>query len=358
MLTHQSNYTKLHIGPIGKSELGQVIQNYSKQNIIVIVDENSHDECLSYLIENFPILEKSEIVLLPNGEENKVMEVCFQVWESFTEHNYGRSDLVINLGGGVVTDMGGFIASIFKRGMNFINIPTSLLGMVDAAIGGKNGIDLNQYKNQLGTFVHPLHVFIDTEFLQTLPGEEIFNGYAEMLKHALIKDKSLWNKLKEIHNEDELIKEEIIYQSVMIKNFIIEEDPHEGGLRKILNFGHTVGHALESYFMTSSPISHGHAVALGMCAEAYISWQRGHLEQDDFKEVENTITRSFPMINLSPTNIEEIIKLMYQDKKNSEGKILCTLLLGIGNSIYNVAINEEEIGNSLFHLTLLSKINN
>ena len=355
MLSHQSKYSKIHIGSIANSEFGQLIQDYSDRNVIVIVDENSHDDCLSYLIENFPVLENSEIVLLPNGEENKVMEVCFQVWESFTAHNYSRSDLVINLGGGVVTDMGGFIASIFKRGMNFINIPTSLLGMVDAAIGGKNGIDLNKYKNQLGTFVHPMHVFIDTEFLKTLPGEEIFNGYAEMLKHALIKDKLLWNQLKIIKTEKELIQEDIIYKSILIKNNIIDEDPNEGGLRKILNFGHTIGHALETYFMSSSPISHGHAVALGMCAEAYISWQRKQLTQEQFKEIESTITRSFPMINLSPMNVEEIIKLMYQDKKNVKGKIMCTLLMGIGNSIFNVVLNEEEIGNSLFHLTLLSK---
>ena len=350
-----SKFSKTEIGPLKASSLSLVLEKYQGHNFIIIVDENSHDACLEYFLGQFPSLEDAEVVLLPNGEENKVMEVCFQVWQSFTKHMYSRSDLVINLGGGVVCDMGGFIASIFKRGMNFINIPTSLLAMVDASIGGKNGIDLDDFKNQLGTIRHPSHVFIDKEFLKTLPVEEVFNGYAEMLKHALIKNKSHWEEIKNIHSEEELIQESIIYQSVLIKSTIIDEDPNEGGIRKLLNFGHTVGHALESFFMRASPISHGHAVALGMCAEAHISFQRAYLSQDEFKEVESTIIRSFPMVSLSPENIKEIIQLMYQDKKNSKNKILCSLLTGIGKADFNFELNEDEIGNSLLHLTLLAR---
>ncbi len=348
----------IEIGSLLDSSFSSVLEKYKKLNIIIIVDENTHDSCLEFLITNFPELENAEIILLPCGEENKVMEVCFQVWNAFTEYGFGRKDLVINLGGGVVTDMGGFIASVYKRGMNFINIPTSLLGMVDAAIGGKTGIDLNNFKNQLGTFAHPSHIFIDRDFLNTLPAEEIFNGYAEMLKHALVRDKELWDRIKIIHSEEDLTTNEVIYNSVKIKASIIEDDPTEGGLRKILNFGHTVGHALESYYMDKTSISHGHAVALGMIAEAYISMKQDRITEVEYKEIEKTITGSFPMITLEPDDIKEVIQLMHQDKKNDKGKIRCTLLTGIGISEYDIVIKEEEIALSLLHLSLLSKVSN
>lgn len=306
------------------------------------------------MITSFPELERAEIILLPCGEENKVMEVCFQVWQAFTEYGFGRKDLVINLGGGVVTDMGGFIASIYKRGLKFINIPTSLLGMVDASIGGKTGIDMDRYKNQLGTFSHPTHIFIDPIFLQTLPEEEIFNGYAEMVKHALIKDVDLWEKIRVIHSEEELTTIDNIYTSVKIKTDIVDGDPTEKGERKILNFGHTIGHALESYFLDKTAISHGHAVALGMCAEAFISLKRNWISKEIFKDIEATITASFPMISLNADEVSAVISLMYQDKKNESGKILGSILQGIGDCSYDVELTEDEIGESLFHLSLLA----
>jgi 3-dehydroquinate synthetase len=211
-----TNY-QVEIGSLLESSFSNVLSSFSGHKIIIIVDENTHDNCLDYLITSFNELERAEIVLLPTGETNKVMEVCFQVWQALTEYNVSRKDLIINLGGGMVSDMGGFIASIYKRGLKFINVPTSLLGMVDAAIGGKNGIDLEGYKNQLGTFSHPSHIFIDPVFLATLPGEEIFNGYAEMLKHALIQDKDLWLKIQKIHSENDLIQLDVIHSSVLIK---------------------------------------------------------------------------------------------------------------------------------------------
>jgi 3-dehydroquinate synthase len=344
----------VEIGNLEDGSLKYLLQQYKDHRLIILVDENTHDCCLEYLLTSFKELERAEIILLPVGEENKVMEVCFQVWQAFTEYGFSRKDLVINVGGGIVTDMGGFIASIFKRGMNFVNIPTTLLGMVDASIGGKTGIDLDQYKNQLGTFCHPQKIFIDTKFLETLPAEEIFNGYAEMLKHALIRDKKLWNDIKTIHSEEELIQEDVIYASVKIKTEIIDLDPKEGGLRKILNFGHTIGHALESYFLDKTPISHGHAVALGMCAEAFISWKQNRISKDEFLEIEETITSSFPMISLDADDVTKVIEFMHQDKKNESGKILCSLLDGIGNCGYNISISEKESGDALFHLSLLA----
>ena len=354
MKTLFNTETKIEIGSITEGSLTKVLHEFKNHNLIIIVDENTHDCCLEYMITSFPELERAEVILLPVGEENKVMEVCFQVWQAFTEYGFGRKDLVINLGGGVVTDMGGFIASIFKRGLKFINIPTSLLGMVDASIGGKTGIDLDHFKNQLGTFSYPTHVFIDPIFLGTLPGEEIFNGYAEMLKHALIKDKKLWSKIRTIHAEEDLTKPDIIWTSVKIKNEIVASDPNEKGERKILNFGHTIGHALESYFLDKTPISHGHAVALGMCAEAFISMKRTLLSKEEFKDIQTTITASFPMISLNADEVSAVISLMYQDKKNESGKILGSILDGIGSCIFDVELSEKEIGESLFHLSLLA----
>ena len=349
----EGNYCRLEIGSILEGGFQAYLKTFENQKIVILVDENTHDYCLEYLITSFPELERAEIMLLPCGEENKVMEVCFQVWQAFTEYHVERKDLVINLGGGVVTDMGGFIASIYKRGLTFIHVPTSLLGMVDAAIGGKNGIDLNGYKNQLGTITQPACVFIDSGFLGTLPAEEIFNGYAEMLKHALIGDVALWEEIRHIQSEEELIQQEVIVKAIRVKTNIIEQDPLEGGLRKKLNFGHTVGHALESYFFQSTPISHGHAVALGMIAESYISMKRNLLTKEAYKEIESTIIRSFPMIELQAEDVSQVISLMYQDKKNEAGQIRSCLLEGIGTCLYDQEVKEEEIGESLFHLTLL-----
>ena len=348
-----TNY-QVEIGSIFESSFSNVLSAFSGHKIIIIVDENTHDNCLDYLITSFNELERAEIVLLPTGETNKVMEVCFQVWHALTEYNVSRKDLIINLGGGMVSDMGGFIASVYKRGLKFINVPTSLLGMVDAAIGGKNGIDLDGYKNQLGTFSHPSHIFIDPLFLATLPGEEIFNGYAEMLKHALIQDKDLWLKIQKIHSENDLIQLDVIHSSVLIKTKIIDKDPLEGGLRKILNFGHTIGHALEGYQLNKRQISHGHAVALGMCAEAHISMKRKFISIEEFRDIEATITASFPMVSIELDEVPEIISFMYQDKKNHSGKILCSLLKGIGSAVYDIEIDEAEIGEALLHLNLLA----
>ena len=350
----EGKYCRLEIGSILTGGFQSFLKGFDNQKILIIVDENTHDCCLEYLITSFPELERAEIMLLPNGEENKVMEVCFQVWQAFTEYQVERKDLVINLGGGVVTDMGGFIASVYKRGLTFIHIPTTLLGMVDAAIGGKNGIDLNGFKNQLGTITQPAQVYIDPGFLSTLPAEEIFNGYAEMLKHALIGDADLWSQIRLIQSEEELIQEDVIVKSIRVKTVIIEQDPMEGGLRKKLNFGHTVGHALESYFFQSTPLSHGHAVALGMIAESFISMRRSILSKEAYKDIESTIIRSFPMIELNADDVSMVIGLMYQDKKNEAGQIRSCLLEGIGNCLFDQVLNEDEIGEALFHLTLLA----
>jgi 3-dehydroquinate synthase len=349
------NYS-IEIGSVLESSLNDLLlKTYANSKIVIIVDENTHDFCLEYILTSFDHLKDAEVMLLPVGEENKVMEVCFQVWQALSDYQVGRKDLVINLGGGVVTDMGGFIAAIYKRGIDFVNIPTSLLGMVDASIGGKTGIDLGAFKNQLGVFKDPCTIYIDPVFLGTLPDVELLNGYAEMLKHGLIKDRDHWNTLKQVKSLDELINEQWIKDSVQIKFDIVKSDPFEKGERKLLNFGHTVGHAIEGFLLDKEPIGHGHAVAIGMVAESYISYKQERLSKADYYEIELILTDKFPLIHFEEEEISEIIQLTKNDKKNESNKINCTLLNKIGEGVINCEVKEEEIRNTLLYLNELTK---
>lgn len=334
----------IEVGSIEDSSLTQLIEtSYSHSKIVIMVDENTHDYCLEYLLTTFDFLKEAEVMLLPAGEENKVMEVCFQVWEALTEYGIGRTDLIINLGGGVVTDMGGFIASIYKRGVDFIHIPTSLLAMIDASIGGKTGVDLGVFKNQLGVFNQPKAIFIDPTFLQTLPVEEKRNGFAEMLKHGLVADDKHWNNIKGKTVESLTLQD--IVDSVSIKFEIVEEDPNEKNSRKKLNFGHTIGHAIEGYLLQKEPISHGYAVAIGMLVEAGISFDEQKISEDEFNEIRTIILRNFQLIAFDSEEIISIVAIMQNDKKNSSNKINFSLLNGIGSCEINCEFESEGLMN-------------
>jgi len=352
---------KIEIGSIVSSSFEHLLTDkYAHSRKIILVDENTHDQCLEYMITSFPVLEEAEVMLLPVGEENKVMEVCFQVWEALSEYGMVRSDVVINLGGGVVTDMGGFIASVFKRGLDFINVPTTLLGMVDAAIGGKNGIDLGPYKNQLGVFEHPVAIYIDPIFLQTLPVEELVSGYAEMIKHTLIADKEQWKLVHQLDPIKLLASkhyETLIVRSVEIKTTVVNADPKEAGMRKILNFGHTIGHAIEGFCLQTEPIAHGHAVALGMIAESYISFKREKISQRELLEITNYLTQIYPHIPLDESDKNDVLELMKHDKKNERNTVMCVLLDGIGNCIYNQPITEKEAYEALLYVDSVYTLN-
>lgn len=351
MINFYSENTSIEVGSIVDSTFNDsILKKYADQKIVIIVDENTHDYCLEYLITTFDALKEAEVMLLPEGEENKVMEVCFQVWQALSEYQVGRKDLVLNLGGGVVTDMGGFIAAVYKRGVEFVNIPTSLLGMVDASIGGKTGIDLGAFKNQLGVFKNPLKTYVDPLFLGTLPDHELLNGYAEMLKHGLIRSREQWDKLKQILALDDLKNINLIQDSIKIKFDIVNNDPHEKGERKLLNFGHTVGHAIEGYLLDKEPIGHGLAVAIGMVAEAYLSFKRDLLNKADYFEIEMVLTEKFPMIKFSENDINEIVLLTRNDKKNVSNSINCTLLKEIGEAQIDCVVSEDEIKDALKHL--------
>ena len=334
-------------GPLLNSSFSSVLAPFASRKIAILVDENTHDHCLEFLITGFEALAEAEVIMLPAGEENKVLEVCFQVWETLTEAGFGRHDLLINLGGGMVTDLGGFVASVYKRGLAFINVPTSLLAMVDAAVGGKTGIDFAGYKNQIGTFTAAQVTYIDTGFLHTLPSQEWANGFAELLKHALISDSQLWQDLSKIQDIQNELRAETIQQGVQIKVDIVAQDPTENGLRKILNFGHTIGHALESYYLnTETPLSHGHAVAIGLLLESHLSVELSTLTKEEFLSIETRIKSSYAL--QIPNDAEGLWALMQQDKKNDNGEVRMCMLSQIGACVFDQKLAFEDFEKVLF----------
>ena len=317
---------------IGKNSLSKLdISTYSK--VAILVDENTKRDCLHKL----PKIENALVIEIKSGEEYKNISTCNFIWEQLTINNFDRNSLLINLGGGVIGDIGGFCAATYKRGLEFIHIPTTLLSMVDASVGGKVGIDFKGFKNQIGIFNNPNAVLIYPKFLETLDENELKSGFAEVVKHALILDDSLWLKLKNTPFTD-LDWEDIIDASVQIKNKIVLADPFEKGERKKLNFGHTFGHAIESYYLEKgTPISHGEAVFMGMILETEIS----NLSETDKKKIKNYILSNFSL-PYTP-NKSNLHKFLINDKKNQNGKINFTLLSGIGNCSFDNLFSLDEL---------------
>jgi len=301
--------------------------------IAILVDENTKRDCFSKL----PKLDNSIIIEIKSGEENKNINTCNFIWKQLTKYNFDRNSLLINLGGGVIGDMGGFCASTYKRGIDFIQIPTTLLAMVDASIGGKLGINFNVLKNQIGIFSYPKTVLINPLFLETLPDNQLKSGFAEVVKHALISDKNLWNRLRNTSFEEQNW-EEIIETSIQIKNKIVLSDPLEKGERKQLNFGHTFGHAIESYYLEKgTSILHGEAVFMGILLEIEIS----SLSDLVKSEIKKYILSSFSLPHCP--NKSDLIKYLKNDKKNSDGKISFSLLNKIGNCTIDNLFSEDEL---------------
>lgn len=324
--------------------INEFIDSISYSSVFILVDENTEQNCLPILLDNLITKLPIEIISIEAGEENKNIQTCSGVWEALSELGADRKSLLINLGGGVITDLGGFVASTFKRGIDFINIPTTLLSMVDASVGGKTGVDLGALKNQVGLIINPQMVLVDTHYLKTLPKDEYRSGYAEMLKHGLIQDNTYWEILadyKQISTEGII---EHIHNSVAIKNKIVLEDPLEDGLRKILNYGHTLGHAIESYCLTTenkNKLLHGEAIAIGMILEARIASQLtglSHKECDEIKQVFNSI---YPKVNFNEHEIKEILALLKFDKKNSHGIIKFALIESIGKAVIDIEVPNE-----------------
>lgn len=326
--------------------LNTFIEENSYSTIFILTDTNTNEYCISRFLPFLATEKTIEIIEIEPGESEKNITTCVEIWTILTELGGDRKSLLINIGGGVITDIGGFVASTFKRGIDFIHIPTTLLAMVDASVGGKNGVDLGNLKNQIGVINVPKMVLIDTEYLATLPKNEMRSGLAEMLKHGLIADAEYWSRFKELSNLDYADFDELIHRSIEIKNEIVMQDPTENGIRKALNFGHTLGHAIESYFLENEnkkTLLHGEAIAVGMILESYISWQKKLLSAVEYLEIKNVINAVFETIDFEENDLQPILDLLIHDKKNEYGKIQFALLDGIGNIKINQEVENELI---------------
>lgn len=343
----QSIGHNIYLGSDAWEDLDDLLKSkrYTGCRKFIMVDENTVNHCLPVLLAKTEELADAEIIETESGEKNKSLDICYQLWSAMSELEADRKSLLINLGGGVICDMGGFVAATYKRGIDFINIPTTLLAQVDAAIGGKTGVDLKNIKNQVGLFAFPEAVFVMPEFLDTLPPAQLKSGFAEVVKHGLIADRSYWNLIHEIKKLRNDITEDVIFQSLKIKNNVVVEDPEEGNWRKILNFGHTIGHAFESYSLEHDrkPISHGEAVAAGMICEAFLSHRKLGLGRNDLHEIVCFILRMFDPYPVKKEAFTEFITLMRNDKKNVKGEIRFTLLSRIGSAEVDKPCSEEEI---------------
>ena len=343
-----TNYS-VYFNETGYEKLASYLVPTHYSKIFILVDDNTSQYCLQHLLNNLATEVEIEIIELESGEVHKNISTCNEVWAALSELGADRKSIIINLGGGVISDLGGFVACTFKRGIDFINIPTTLLSMVDASIGGKNGVDLGNLKNQIGIIREPKAVIVDTQFLNTLPQNEMRSGLAEMLKHGLIFDKKYWDKFKSLKDLSAEDLNHLIHQSIQIKNTIVCEDLTENGIRKSLNFGHTLGHAIESYFLENedkASLLHGEAIAVGMILESYISREKGLLKNEEYQEIKYIINDIFERIEFTQNEIEKIIELLIFDKKNEFGKVQFALLDGIGKIKINQESNNELIYNA------------
>ncbi len=322
---------------IRKQELIDFLQNCNNQmrKIFVLCDTNTQKHCLPLLLKKFPQTKSASVYSVNPGEAFKTIETATAFWKFLLQQQADKHTVIVNLGGGVITDLGGFAASLFKRGVDFIHVPTTLLAMVDAAVGGKNGVNIDSYKNQSGTIVLPEYVYIDTDFLETLQRDEKVNGYAEMIKHALVADKLFYKSLSEQRNFEAL---QIIEKAIAIKQSIVASDPYEINERKLLNFGHTIAHALESmYHLQRQNISHGKAVAVGIIVESYLSCKMGFISEAALNEITGFVQSLFKFDD-KDFNVEKLLPFMMADKKNKQGQLRFTLLESIGKGVVDIPV--------------------
>lgn len=330
--------------PLNQLKLFFENNHYSK--IVVLVDENTQQLCYPKIQHLIPA---HGTLCIPTGEANKTLVVCEKIWQLLSDIHADRDSLLVNLGGGMLCDIGGFAAGCYKRGISYLNIPTTLLAMADASVGSKTGIDFNGFKNQIGLFNPARAVYIATSFLETLPERELLSGFAEVIKHYLIADAVAFKKLI----TDKLLLRQLHWQSIVQKNVaiktkLVEQDPQENNVRKALNFGHTVGHAVETHFLKqNNPVLHGEAVAIGMISESYISQQHNTVSQSELAAITHLIMQYFCLPQIPENHFNEILQWMQQDKKKSAGENRFTLLNGIGNFLINQQVNTEVIIASL-----------
>ncbi len=319
-------------------------KQYSK--IAVLVDENTHQHCLP-VVKN-ALRNEIFTIEIPSGEQHKTLETSQLVWSEMLQHGLDRHSLLVNLGGGVIGDLGGFCAATFMRGIDFVQVPTTLLSMADSSIGGKLGVDFHFVKNIIGVFQNPQSVFIDPVFLNSLPKEELRSGFAEIFKHGLIADAALWQGLQAVHDLERVEWMEFLPASLAVKKRIVEADPHEKGIRKALNFGHTVGHAVESFSLQNGrPLLHGEAVALGIVCEAFLSHRMAWLPEESLEAISAFVQRFYPPYFFEKTDFPAILELMKKDKKNKNGRIHCSLLPALGEVWVDQVCDEKTLEESL-----------
>ncbi len=332
------------ISPISES-LKTFLETKSYSKIIVLTDTNTKRFCYSVIKDLLP---KHTLITVKHGEENKNLQTCEQIWSAMTDAQLDRHALMINLGGGVIGDMGGFCAATYKRGIDFIQIPTTLLSQVDASVGGKLGIDFQGFKNHLGVFTLPNAVLIDPVFLETLSEREKRSGFAEILKHCLIQDGEKWQEIRKKDLADQDLPD-LIAHSVEIKKKVVEQDPTEKGLRKILNFGHTLGHAIETFFLPQGKkrLFHGEAIAAGMVCEAYIAYTRGLIDERTLEQVEEFIFSIYGKVDIAEADFDTIIGLTLQDKKNKGKEVRFSLINAAGSCLYDIVVSKNEMKKAL-----------
>lgn len=324
------------------SQLNNFIAELKPSMILLLVDENTHNHCLPMLLLNLETTVPFEIIEIESGEELKNIDTAKQLWEILAEFKADRNALVINIGGGVITDMGGFVASTYKRGIKFINVPTTLLAMCDASLGGKTGIDLGFLKNMVGTFSNAEEIFVYPYFLKSLAFEELRSGFAEMLKHGLIADKKHWQDLITIDGISVENISPLIQTSMAIKENVVEVDFKEQNIRKTLNFGHTFGHAFESLFLAlEKPIPHGEGVVMGMICETYLSEHLKYISAEEADYIVSNLQKFYPYQNIEQFSDDQILDLMQNDKKNSSGDIKFSLLSQVGNGNYDIKVDQN-----------------
>ena len=342
----KANDSIVHFNSKCYTSLNQHIKENNFSKIFILVDENTHLHCLPKFMENLETDKTIEIIEIESGEINKTIDTCVGVWNTLSELDADRKSLMINIGGGVITDLGGFVACTFKRGITYINVPTSLLSMVDASVGGKTGVDLGSLKNQIGVISNPDLVLIDTKYLDTLPKEQMRSGLAEMLKHGLITGESYWGKFQDLSKLSLNDIDELIHESVIIKRNVVVEDPFENGLRKTLNFGHTLGHAIESYFLSNSnktTLLHGEAIIIGMILASYISTKIAGLDKDITLNIKKLFLSLYDKVEIKESDYPIIIELLKYDKKNNHGNINFVLLESIGTCKLDCLVDNDTI---------------
>jgi 3-dehydroquinate synthase len=324
--------------------MAQAIAECEHDKLFILADQTTDRLCLP-LIRDYDFIKGAHKIVIGDTDSNKTLESVAHVWQELGRHGATRHSLMINLGGGMITDLGGFAASTFKRGIQFINVPTTLLSLVDASVGGKTGINFGGLKNEIGVFNNASSVILDTEFLKTLDTENMLSGYAEMLKHGLINNQKMLDELLtfDIENPDLQQLQRMVAESVAVKQRIVTEDPTEKGIRKALNLGHTAGHAFESFALKHNPVLHGYAVAWGLIVELYLSAIKTGFPSDKMHQTARFILDHYGKMNITCDDYPTLLELMTHDKKNIAGVINFTLLGGVGDILINQTATKDEI---------------